>query len=49
MKNKDYLAGYKAGFKDGQDKKDNTSELSKSKSAKFMTGYKDGLEDAKSN
>ena len=49
MKNKDYLAGYKAGFKDGQAKKDNTSELSKSKSAKFMTGYKDGLEDAKSN
>ena len=49
MKNKDYLAGYKAGFKDGQSKKDNTSELSKSKSAKFMTGYKDGLEDAKSN
>lgn len=47
MKNKDYLAGYKAGFKDGQSKKDNTKDLSKSKSAKFMNGYKDGLEDAK--
>lgn len=47
MTNKDYLAGYKAGFKDGQSKKDNTNKLSKSKSKKFMNGYKDGLEDAK--